>query len=67
MPVDNCRPIRAILVVAQLQQLLGVFHPLLNFPTPVVRLDEPTGRQLRVVGHQPEDLVGGSLAREDDI
>ena len=32
MQVDNCRPIRAILVVAQPQQLLTVLKELLDLP-----------------------------------
>ena len=67
MQVDNCRPIRAILVVAQPQQLLTVLKELRNFPAPVVRLDEPSSRHLRVVGDQPKDLAGGPCAREDDM
>ena len=46
MQVDNYRPIRAILGVAQPQQLLTVLEELLNFPASVVRLDEPSGRHL---------------------
>lgn len=51
MQVCNCRPIRAILVLAEPQQLLGVFDPLLNFPALLVRLDEPCVREVRVVAH----------------
>src|SRR5919106_4565650 len=67
MQVDNCRLIRAILVMAQPQQLLTVLKELLHFPAPVVRLDEPSGRHLRVVGDQPKDLAGGPCAGEDDM
>jgi hypothetical protein len=67
MQVYNCRPIGAILVLAEPQQLLGVFQPLLNFPAPVVHLDEPSGRQLRVVGDQAEDLLDGAFAGEDHV
>src|SRR5688572_19913990 len=63
----NCRPIGTILVLAEPQQLLEVFHPLLDRPAPIICLDEPGGRQLRVVGHEPEDLPRTSLAREDDM
>ena len=67
MQVYNCRPIGAILVLAEPQQLLGVFQPLLNFPAPVVHLDEPSGRQLRVVGDQAEDLLDGAFTGEDHV
>ena len=46
---------------------IGVFHPLLNFPELVIRLDEPSGRHLRGAGDQPEDLAGGPFAGEDDM
>ena len=67
MQVCNCRPVRAILVLAEPQQLLSVFQPLLNGPAFFVRPDDVCGGKRRSVGHQPEDLVGGPFAREDDV
>ena len=65
--VCHCGPIGAILVLAQPQQLLTVFEREFHGPAVFVRLDQPSRRQLRVIGHQPKDLPGGSCAREDHM
>jgi hypothetical protein len=40
MQVCNCRPVRAILALAEPQQLFGIFYPLLNGPAFFVCSDE---------------------------
>src|SRR5262245_38257887 len=54
MQVRNCRSIRALLVLADPQQLLDVFHPLCAGPPPVGLPDQLSGRELRGMGDQPE-------------
>jgi hypothetical protein len=62
MQVCNCRPVGAILVVTEPQQLLHVFQPLLNGPTFFIRPDDVRGRELRGIGDQSEDLFGLAFA-----
>jgi hypothetical protein len=67
MQVCNCRPVRAILVLAKPQQLLGVFQPLFNGPAFFIRPDDVWSGERRGVGHQPENRFGGPFAREDHV
>src|SRR5215211_5004135 len=67
MQVCNCRPIGAILVVTEPQQLLQVFYPLLNAPPPIVSLDELRRRERRGVRDEPNALVRAPFAREDHM
>jgi hypothetical protein len=67
MHVCHGRPVGAMLVMAEPQQRLGVFHPRLNGPACFVRPDDVCGGTLRVVSHQPEALFGGPCAREDHV
>ena len=66
-PGCHGRPVRAILILAQPQQLLGVFQPLLNGPAFVLHLDNVRGGALRIVGYQPEDRASGPFPREDHV
>lgn len=61
MQLCNCCPIGAILVLAQPQPLLGVFNSLRDGPAFVVCPDEGGG-ELRGIGRQPLDLLGGPCA-----
>ena len=67
MQVCNCRPIGAILVLAEPQQLLGVFYPLLNGPALFVRPDDVCSGELRGIGDEPQDLFGRAFPREDHV
>ena len=62
MPGYNGGPIGAVLVVAEPQQLLGVFHKRLNRPPAFLRQHEASRRKLRLIGHQPEHLPCLSFA-----
>jgi hypothetical protein len=63
--VCNCCSIGAILVLVEFQQRLTVFEKELHGPAVFLRLDQPSCRQLRVIGQQSKDLPGGSFVRED--
>jgi hypothetical protein len=67
MQVSNCRPLGAILVLAEPQQQLGVLNPRLNGPALVVRPHDVRGGQLRSVGDEPQDLLGHAFPREDHM
>jgi hypothetical protein len=58
MQVCHGRPVRAILVLTEPQQLLDVFRPLLHGLALVVRPDDVRGGELRGVCDEPEDLFG---------
>ena len=67
MQVYNCGPIRAVLVLAEPQQLFGILHELLNGPAFVVRPDDLRGRERRGIGHEAEDVACRAFAREDHV
>jgi hypothetical protein len=67
MQVCHGRPVGAMLVLTEPQQLLHIFQPRLNGPAFVVRPDDVRGGEFRSVRDEPEDLVGRAFAREDHV
>src|SRR5262245_39674123 len=67
MPVNNCRPVGAILILTEPQPLLHVFQPRLNGPASVIRPDDVCGGEFWSACDEPEDLVGRACAREDHV
>ena len=63
MQVCNCRPVGAILVMTQPQQLLDVFQPLLNGPALFVRPDDVRGESCGASVTSPRILLACLSAR----
>src|SRR3712207_3661427 len=67
--VQGCHggPIMPILILAQPQELLTVLQELFHGPTFCIRLNQSSGRQVRIVRDESEDLLFGAFAREDRV
>src|SRR3712207_5640075 len=65
--VCNCGPIMPILILAQPQQLLTVLKELFHGPTFFIRLNQSSGREVRIVRDESEDTLFEAFTREDRV
>ena len=65
--VVNCGLIGEVLVLAQPQELFAVLEEHFDLPTMVVRRNDLTGRELRVIRHQSQDFGFALFAGEHHV